>query len=79
MIEQAIPAAIAAITGGAVLFNRVHNRMHTLDRRIDNLELRVVESFVTKGDFNIALNRMEGHMVRIEEKLDALVDSKRKA
>ena len=78
MIEQAVPAVIAVVTGGAVLLNRVHNRMHSLDRRIDNLELRVVESFVSKGDFNIALNRMEGHMVRIEEKLDALVDSKRK-
>ena len=79
MIEQAVPAVIAVVTGGAVLLNRVHNRMHSLDRRIDNLELRVVESFVTKGDFNIALNRMEKYMVRIEEKLDALVDSKRKA
>ncbi len=74
MIEQAVPAVIALVTGGAVLLNRVHNRIHGLDRRIDNLELRVVESFVTKGDFNNALTRMESHLIRIEEKMDKLVE-----
>ena len=74
MVEQAIPVAIALVTGGAVMFNRVHNRVHVLDRRIDNLELRVVESFVPKQDFNAAMTRVEQHMIRIEEKLDTLVE-----
>ena len=73
MIEQAIPVAIALVTGGAVMFNRVHNRIHTLDRRIDNLELRVVESFVPKSEFVAAMVRMEEHMLRIENKLDEIV------
>ena len=74
MIEVLVPAVIATISGGAVLFSRVHNRIHDLDRRLDGVELRMVESFVSKGDFNNVLDRMESHMVRIEQKLDALVN-----
>jgi len=74
MLEVLVPAVIATITGGAVLFNRVHNRIHDLDRRVDGIELRMVESFVTKGDFNSALTRMEDHMIRIEQKLDKIVN-----
>lgn len=78
MIEQVIPATIALTTGIAVLFQRLHNRVNNLDRRIDNVELRIAESYVSKGDFNLALNRMEDHMVRIEEKLDELVRGSKK-
>ena len=76
MIEQVVPITIALITGSGVLFNRVHNKIHDLDRRIDSVELRVAESYVSKTDFNNALVKMEGHMVRIEEKLDKLVEKK---
>ena len=74
MIETVIPAIIAAISGGAVLFTRVHNRIHDLDRRVDGIELRMIESFVSKGDFNAALDRMESHLIRIEQKMDDLVN-----
>ena len=74
MFEVLVPSVIAAITGGAVLFNRVHNRIHDLDRRLDGVELRMVESFVSKGDFNSALDRMEAHLIRIEQKMDDLVN-----
>ena len=43
---------------------------------VDAVELRVAESYVSKGDFNHALMKMEGHMQRIEEKLDKLVEKK---
>ena len=76
MIEQVVPIVIAAITGGGVLLNRVHSRMHHIDSRIDKLELRVVESFVPKTEFGQAMERVELHMLRIEEKLDKLVDKK---
>ena len=78
MIEQVIPATVAIITGGAVIIQRVHNRINTVEKRIDTVELRIAESYVSKGDFNLALNRMEDHMVRSEEKLDELVKGARK-
>jgi uncharacterized coiled-coil protein SlyX len=74
MIEQVIPVTIAVITGGAVMMNRIHGKIHNLDRRIDTVELRMAEAYVSKGDFNRALTRMEDHLIRIEEKMDQLVN-----
>ena len=76
MLEAVVPACIALVTGGGVLFNRVHNRIHDLDRRLDGIELRVVESFVSKSDFNIMVGKMEAHLIRIEDKMDQLVQTK---
>ena len=76
MIEVILPAAVAVITGGGVLFTRIHNRIHDLDRRVDHVELRMAESYVNKEDFNGALTRMESHMIRIEEKLDQIASKK---
>ena len=76
MLELILPTAIAVITGGGVLFNRIHNRIHYLDRRLDGVELRMAESYVSKQDFNNAVSRMEDHLIRIEEKLDAVVSKK---
>ena len=76
MIEPFIPAVVAIVTGVAVLFNKVNTRVTQLDHRVDKLELKLVESFTTKADFQVAMGRMEEHMIRIEDKLDKLVDKK---
>jgi uncharacterized coiled-coil protein SlyX len=76
MIEAIIPVVVATVTGVAVLFNKVNQRVTQLDHRVDKLELKLVESFTTKADFNAAMVRMEEHMIRIEDKLDKLVDKK---
>ena len=76
MIEVILPAVVAVVTGGGVLFTRIHNKIHDLDRRVDGVELRMAESYVNKEDFNGALARMENHMIRIEEKLDQIVSKK---
>ena len=56
------------------MFTRIHNRIHDLDRRVDGVELRVAEAYVSKDDFNNALNKMESHLIRIEDKMDQLVN-----
>ena len=76
MFEPFIPAVVALVTGVAVLFNKVNYRVTQLDHRVDKLELKLVESFTTKADFQVAMGRMEEHMIRIEDKLDKLVDKK---
>ena len=76
MIEAFIPALVAVATGVAVLFNKVNHRVTQLDHRVDRLELKLVESFTTKADFASAMNRMEEHLIRIEDKMDKLVDKK---
>ena len=76
MIEQAVPIVIAAVTGTAVLFNRVNHRVTQLDHRVDRLELKLVESFTTKQEFSQAMIRMEEHLIRIEDKMDQFINRK---
>ena len=71
---------IAAIAGGAAINNRLHNRINNvhdrisgLDRRIDAIELNVAQDYVSKADLTVMVQRMEDHMVRIENKLDQIV------
>ena len=73
MIEFIVSASVAVITGGAVLTSRLHTRIMELDKRIDQVELGMAQSYVSKADFQRTLERVEGHMVRIENKLDELV------
>ena len=72
MLEAAIGIAIAAITGMAALTNRVYGRMHELDRRLDKAELKIAEQYVSKSDLTEVIDRMEQHMIRIENKLDKI-------
>lgn len=76
MIESIISAAVAVITGGAVLTSRLHGRIMELDKRIDQVELGMAKSYVNKSDFEKMLDRVEDHMIRIETKLDKIVNIK---
>jgi len=70
MIETLIPVGVAMATGFSVLIRSLHTRVHELDQRIDKFELRVAEEYVSVHTFQTALDRVEGHMIRIEDKLD---------
>jgi len=74
MVEAGISVAVALITGGFVLTNRIYGRILELDKRIDGVELKVAQAYVSKEDLKTMVERMEGHMVRIEEKLDYIAD-----
>ena len=80
MLEALVSLSIAAIAAGAALNNRLHQRINNvhdrisgLDRRIDAVELSVAQDYVSKTDLNSMMDRMEDHMVRIENKLDQIV------
>ena len=72
MIETVIPLGVAVATGFSVLVSRIHSRVTDLDKRIDGIELRVAQDYLSKAEFSAALERVEQHMVRIENKLDRL-------
>ncbi len=74
MIEPILTGAVALISGGFILMGKVNSNIKELDRRIDRLELRVAESYVSKSDFTAVLDRVELHMTRIEEKLDRITN-----
>jgi hypothetical protein len=72
MIEAVVPIALAGATGFSVLITRLHSRVSELDHRVDKFELRVAENYVSKESFSSALERVEAHMIRIENKIDKL-------
>ena len=81
MLEASIAAAVAVITGAGAITNRLHNRYlqssgrssaDILDKRLDAIELRVAQKYVTKEDINAMVDRVEAHTIRIENKLDKI-------
>ncbi|MAA92555.1 MAG: hypothetical protein CMQ57_03410 [Gammaproteobacteria bacterium] len=73
MLEAVIPVGIALASGFSILMTRLHSRVHELDRRLDGVELRIAEDYLTKTEFSTVLERVESHMVRIENKLDRII------
>ena len=71
-MEAVVTVVIAALSGLGVLHGRLQSRIHELDRRVDGVEVKVAEKYVTKSDLTAMLDRVEDHMVRIENKLDNL-------
>ena len=79
MTEALVTSVVAVVTAGAALNNRLHNRINsvherisTLDRRLDGIELTVANDYVKKAELSELISRMESHMVRIENKLDQI-------
>lgn len=72
MFELGVPIVIALATGFAALNNRLHNRIMQLDKRLDEIELRVAEKYVSKVEMSNMIDRVETHLVRLENKLDKL-------
>ena len=73
MVEAVIPVFVAGATGVTVLISRLHHRVLTLDRRVDAFELRVASDYVSKADLTEIVDRVEAHMIRIENKLDKII------
>ena len=76
MIEPFVPIFVAVGTGFAVLTSRIYGRISLLDTRLDKIELRMVEEYINKSDFSNAITRMEGQLIRMEDKLDILANKK---
>jgi len=73
MIEASVAAGIALFTAIVSVHNRLHAKINDVDSRVDKVELRVAENYVQKQELAVALQKMEDHMVRIENKLDQIV------
>ena len=71
-MEAVVTMVVAALSGLGVMHGRLHGRIHELERRIDAIEVKVAEKYVTKTDLSTMLDRVEDHMIRIENKLDNL-------
>jgi len=72
MTEIGVTVALALFTALGAATRQLHTKIDALDTRVDKHELRVAEQYISKQDFLSAMNRMEDHMIRIEDKLDKL-------
>jgi len=76
MIEAIVTGAITLVLGigGGVISvsSRSSLRMDNIDKRIDDIELRLAEKYVPRQELAVALQKMEDHMIRIESKLDQI-------
>lgn len=77
MIEAIVTGVITLVlgAGGGVLAinSKSNGRMDEIDKRIDGLEIRLAEKYVPRQELANALQKMEDHMIRIENKLDQIV------
>jgi hypothetical protein len=77
MIETAIAGAISLVIGVSsgvlAVSSKSNSRMDEIDKRIDSIELRFAEKYVPRQELATALQKMEDHMIRIENKLDQIV------
>jgi hypothetical protein len=76
MIETVVTGVLSivlGVAGGMTAANgRTHSKLNDMDRRIDQIELRVAEKYVPRTELAVALQKMEDHMIRIENKLDQM-------
>lgn len=76
MIEAILTGVVSLVIGasGAVLSvtNKSTGRMDEIDKRIDGIEIRLAEKYVPRQELANALQKMEDHMIRIENKLDQI-------
>tara|TARA_X000001382_G_scaffold74053_1_gene51745 strand:+ start:7952 stop:8185 length:234 start_codon:yes stop_codon:yes gene_type:complete len=72
MLEATVAVSIAITTGLGAVLTRQNQRMLDLDNRIDSIELRVAERYVQRQELATALEKIEDHMIRIENKLDKI-------
>ena len=73
MLDAVVTAVIAGLSGLGVITGRLHSRINDLDTRIDVLEVKLAENYVAKSDLSDITDRIEAHMIRIENKLDRII------
>ena len=74
MFESFVPVAIAVATGVGVLSTQIHRRITQVDRRLDGVELKIAEKYVTRNELSETFKRFEDHLIRIENKMDTCFD-----
>lgn len=72
-LEFIIPVVLASVGGIFTMHGRLNSRIAEVGSRVDKVELKVAEQYVQRTELSSALEKMENHMVRIEEKLDMIV------
>lgn len=73
MIEGIVAASLGLVAGGYTVITALHRRVTTVDTRLDRIELSMARDYVPRNEFLASQNKLEEHMIRIENKLDQLM------
>lgn len=70
-----MPEYLIALTLSAVLgsFGWIYRKVEGIDSRLDRFELRAAQTFVTRETLDRTFDRLEAHLIRMEDKIDAHV------
>ena len=74
MIEGIVAASLGIIAGGYSVIQALHRRVTNVDGRLDRIELGMARDYVTRQEFYKEHTKLEEHMIRIEEKLDRMLE-----
>ena len=77
MIEAWVTATVAVVGGGYGVVQALHRRVTNVDTRLDRIELCLARDYVPRSEFVASQAKLEEHMVRIEEKLDRMLERQR--
>ena len=78
MIEAWVATAIALVGGGYSIIQTLHRRVTNVDTRLDRIEIGLARDYVPRSEFVASQNKLEEHMVRIEDKLDRIIEGSRR-
>ena len=74
MVEAAVAGALGLIAGGYTIIQAMHRRVTVVDTRLDTIELTLARDYVPRSEFMASQEKLEEHMVRIESKLDRMLE-----
>ena len=77
MVEAWVTAGVAVIGGAYGIIQALHRRVTHVDTRLDRIELGLARDYVTRTEFYKEHTKLEEHMIRIEEKLDRMLEQRR--
>ena len=78
MVEAAVAGALGLIAGGYTIIQAMHRRVTVVDTRLDTIELTLARDYVPRSEFMASQEKLEEHMIRIEQKLDRMLERSQK-
>ena len=79
MVEAAVAGALGLIAGGYTIIQAMHRRVTVVDTRLDTIELTLARDYVPRSEFMASQEKLEEHMIRIESKLDRMLERQQRS
>ena len=70
---------IAVVAGGYTVIQAAHRRISHVDTRLDRMELSLARDYVPRSEFVASQAKLEEHMIRIETKLDRMLERQQRS